>query len=122
MTTERESRTANIGFAKKRASWLFELSASHQLLWCNDNFELRNPLLRKAKNRYRKPRPSAQTPPDTPFNDPTTPTSDLPTNRLGKAETPSLRKNKRGASHYLFFKGMHHIYFCPNTPVSVKYY
>jgi hypothetical protein len=39
----------NIGFAKKRASWLFELSASHQLLWCIDNFEFRNPLLRKAK-------------------------------------------------------------------------
>jgi hypothetical protein len=55
MTTERESRTANIGFAKKRASWLFELSASLKLLWYNDKFEFRNPLLRKAKKRYASP-------------------------------------------------------------------
>ena len=47
-----ESLTANIGFAKKRASWWFEHSTSHQLLGYSCNFDLRNPLLRKAKNRY----------------------------------------------------------------------
>ncbi len=34
---------------------------------------------------------------------------------VGKAEMPPLRKNKRGALYYLFFKGMHHIYFFPNA-------
>lgn len=48
---KQESPAGNIGFAKKRASWLFEHSASHQLLWCSCNFEFRNPLLRKAKKR-----------------------------------------------------------------------
>jgi hypothetical protein len=48
----KEARTGNSGFAKKRVQWLIEHSTSHQLLWYVDSFELRNPLLRKAKNRY----------------------------------------------------------------------
>jgi len=43
--------TGNSGFAKKRVQWLIEHSTSHQLLWCIDSFELRNPLLRKAAKR-----------------------------------------------------------------------
>ena len=46
-----EERTANSGFAKKRVQWLIEHSTSHQLLCYVDNFELRNPLLRKAAKR-----------------------------------------------------------------------
>jgi len=42
----------NSGFAKKRVQWLIEHSTSHQLLCWVDSFELRNPLLRKAANRY----------------------------------------------------------------------
>ena len=42
----------NSGFAKKRVQWLIEHSTSHQLLWLNESFELRNPLLRKASGRY----------------------------------------------------------------------
>ena len=42
----------NSGFAKKRVQWLIEHSTSHQLLWLNESFVLRNPLLRKAANRY----------------------------------------------------------------------
>ena len=42
----------NSGFAKKRVQWLIEHSTSHQLLWCIDSLELRNPLLRKAAKRY----------------------------------------------------------------------
>jgi len=45
-TTEKEGRTHNSGFAKKRVQWLIEHSTSHQLLWYVDSFELRNPLLR----------------------------------------------------------------------------
>jgi len=41
----------NSGFAKKRVQWLIEHSTSHQLLWLNESFELRNPLLRKASGR-----------------------------------------------------------------------
>jgi hypothetical protein len=48
----KEARTGNSGFAKKRVQWLIEHSTSHQLLWYVDSFELRNPLLRKAANRY----------------------------------------------------------------------
>jgi hypothetical protein len=50
----RTTRTTgyNSGFAKKRVQWLIEHSTSHQLLWYVDSFELRNPLLRKAANRY----------------------------------------------------------------------
>ena len=44
----------NSGFAKKRVQWLIEHSTSHQLLCYVDSFELRNPLLRKAANRYQQ--------------------------------------------------------------------
>ena len=44
----------NSGFAKKRVQWLIEHSTSHQILCYIDSFELRNPLLRKAANRYRQ--------------------------------------------------------------------
>ncbi len=44
----------NSGFAKKRVQWLIEHSTSHQLLWLNESFVLRNPLLRKAANRYKQ--------------------------------------------------------------------
>jgi hypothetical protein len=50
--TEGITTTANSGFAKKRVQWLIEHSTSHQLLCYVDSFELRNPLLRKAANRY----------------------------------------------------------------------
>jgi hypothetical protein len=48
LTTRKEARTDNSGFAKKRVQWLIEHSTSHQLLWYVDSFVLRNPLLRKA--------------------------------------------------------------------------
>jgi len=50
-TTER-TPAGNSGFAKKRVQWLIEHSTSHQILWCIDSLVLRNPLLRKAANRY----------------------------------------------------------------------
>jgi hypothetical protein len=50
---EEEHRTDNSGFAKKRVQWLIEHSTSHQILWYVDSFVLRNPLLRKAANRWR---------------------------------------------------------------------
>jgi len=49
---DKERRTANNGFAKKRVQWLIEHSASHQLLWYVDSFVFRNPLLRQAPKRY----------------------------------------------------------------------
>ena len=49
ITSERKQRTANSGFAKKRVQWLIEHSTSHQLLCYVESFELRNPLLRKAR-------------------------------------------------------------------------
>lgn len=50
-TTDRRA-ACNSGFAKKRVQWLIEHSTSHQILWCIDSLVLRNPLLRKAANRY----------------------------------------------------------------------
>jgi hypothetical protein len=50
-TDEKEHRSDNSGFAKKRVQCLIEHPTSHQLLWYVDSFELRNPLLRKAANR-----------------------------------------------------------------------
>jgi hypothetical protein len=47
-----EGRPDNRRLAQWRVKWLIEHSTSHQLLWCIDSFELRNPLLRKAANRY----------------------------------------------------------------------
>ena len=49
---EKEHRTDNSGFAKKRVQWLIEHSTSYQHLWFIDSLVLRNPLLRKAANRY----------------------------------------------------------------------
>jgi len=48
----KEGRSANSGFAKKRVQWLFEHPAPHQILSYVDSLVLRNPLLRKAANRY----------------------------------------------------------------------
>jgi len=42
----------NRRLAQWRVEWLIEHSTSHQLLWCNDCFELRNPPLRQAPKRY----------------------------------------------------------------------
>jgi len=51
--TEDRRPACNSGFAKKRVQWLIEHSTSHQLLRYVDSEVLRNPLLRKAANRYR---------------------------------------------------------------------
>jgi len=51
-TTTERTPACNSGFAKKRVQWIIEHSTSHQLLWYVDSFVLRNPLLRKAANRY----------------------------------------------------------------------
>ena len=51
MTVDRRP-ACNSGFAKKRIKWLIEHPTSHQLLWYVDSLVLRNPLLRKAANRY----------------------------------------------------------------------
>jgi hypothetical protein len=51
-TTVKEGRTHNSGFAKKRVQCLIKHFTSHQLLCYVDSFVLRNPLLRKAANRY----------------------------------------------------------------------
>lgn len=50
-TDEKEHRSDNSGFAKKRVQWLIEHSTSHQILWCIDSLVLRNPLFRKFANR-----------------------------------------------------------------------
>jgi hypothetical protein len=42
----------NRRLAQWRVKWLIEHSTSHQLLWCIDSFEFRNPPLRQAPNRY----------------------------------------------------------------------
>jgi hypothetical protein len=64
-TTERQMRVSKTGhtnfdrqrstggnrrLAQWRVTWLIEHSTSHQLLWCIDSFELRNPPLRQAPN------------------------------------------------------------------------
>ena len=49
---KKEGRRHNSGFAKKRVQWLIEHSTSYQLLCYIDSLVLRNPLLRKAANRY----------------------------------------------------------------------
>jgi len=51
MQTERTA-AYNRRLAQWRVTWLIEHSTSHQLLWCIDSFELRNPPLRQAPNRY----------------------------------------------------------------------
>ena len=42
----------NRRLAQWRVTWLIEHSTSHQLLWCIDSFELRNPPLRQAPKRF----------------------------------------------------------------------
>jgi len=49
---DRRKTAYNSGFAKKRVQWLIEHSTSHQILCYVYGFELRNPLLRKAAERY----------------------------------------------------------------------
>ena len=44
--------SANRRLAQWRVKWLIEHSTSHQHLWHIDSFELRNPPLRQAPNRY----------------------------------------------------------------------
>ena len=55
---EKEHRTDNSGFAKKRVQWLIEHSTSHQILWYVDSLVLRNPLLRKAAKRQAVKKPT----------------------------------------------------------------
>jgi hypothetical protein len=45
------STGGNRRLAQWRIMWLIEHSTSHQLSWCIDNFELRNPPLRQAPKR-----------------------------------------------------------------------
>jgi hypothetical protein len=42
----------NRRLAQGRVTWLIEHSTSHQLLWLNESFVLRNPPLRQAPKRY----------------------------------------------------------------------
>ena len=49
---EKEALGGNRRLAQWRVTLLIEHSTSHQLLCWVDSFELRNPLLRKAANRY----------------------------------------------------------------------
>mgnify|MGYP007012348657 CR=1 FL=1 len=43
----------NRRLAQWRVTWLIENSTSHQILWCIDSFELRNPPQPQAPKRYR---------------------------------------------------------------------
>jgi hypothetical protein len=56
-TDEKEHRTDNSGFAKKRVQWLIEHSTSLQLLWCIDSLILQISQLRQAPARYRQTQP-----------------------------------------------------------------
>jgi len=49
-----KQRPANRRLAQWRVKWLIEHPTSHQLLWCNDSFVLRNPPLRQAPKRYKQ--------------------------------------------------------------------
>jgi hypothetical protein len=50
--TADRNTAGNRRLAQWRVKWLIEHSTSHQLLWCIDSFELRNPPLRQAPKRY----------------------------------------------------------------------
>jgi hypothetical protein len=50
--TEKRKPGYNRRLAQWRVKWLIEHSTSHQLLWCIDNFVLRNPPLRQAPKRW----------------------------------------------------------------------
>jgi len=52
LTDERRSPAGNKRLAQWRVTWLIEHSTSHQLLWLNESFVLRNPPLLQAPNRY----------------------------------------------------------------------
>ena len=52
LTIAEDRRPAyNRRLAQWRVKWLNEYSTSHQLLWSNDSFVLRNPPLRQAPKR-----------------------------------------------------------------------
>ena len=53
MQTERMA-AYNRRLAQWRMTRLIEHYTSHQLLWCIDSFELRNPPLRQAPKRWRQ--------------------------------------------------------------------
>jgi hypothetical protein len=61
--TRNKTNTADECFAKKRVQWLIVHSTSHQILWYVDSLVVRNPLLRKAADRWWQPqeRPCKQT-------------------------------------------------------------
>lgn len=61
LVRQKGSPAANRRLAQWRVKWLIEYSTSHQLLWCIESFELRNPPLRQAPNRYLQPLPSDRT-------------------------------------------------------------
>ncbi len=48
---ENKARRHNRRLAQWRVTWLIEHSTSHQLLWLNESFVLRNPPLRQAPDR-----------------------------------------------------------------------
>jgi len=54
--TDKQKITGSTGYNRRLAQWRgegrIEQSTSHQLLWCIDNFVLRNPPLRQAPKRY----------------------------------------------------------------------
>jgi hypothetical protein len=55
LETMNRKTAGNRRLAQWRVKWLIEHSTSHQLLWYIDSFELRNPPLHQAPNRYLQP-------------------------------------------------------------------
>lgn len=55
MTTQRMEKGTgyNRRLAQWRVKWLIEHSTSHQLLWINESFVLRNPPLSQAPKCYK---------------------------------------------------------------------
>lgn len=51
-TKEKEHRSDNTGFAKKRVQWLYEVLCFLSSSVLADSFVLRNPVLRQVPNRY----------------------------------------------------------------------
>lgn len=49
-----ENTGYNRRLAQWRVTWLNEHSTSHQLLWLNESYVLRNPPLRQAPNRCKQ--------------------------------------------------------------------
>jgi hypothetical protein len=52
LTTEKEERTANIGFAKWRVTCFYDTLVLNQSAVLRLNFSAENPPLRKAEKRY----------------------------------------------------------------------